>query len=98
MLGLQLTRDGYRIAAMTLHGRIIEQSDGPVEAEGLVDTLVAAVRRWPGILGRTVLAVGVAVPGVVDPEGLISRAVSMHWDGLRPRRPAGRARWATRST
>lgn len=80
VLGLQLTRDGYRIAAMTLHGRIIDQADGPAEAEGLVDTLVAAVQALAGNLGRTVLAVGVAVPGVVDREGLISRADTMHWD------------------
>jgi predicted NBD/HSP70 family sugar kinase len=82
VLGLQLTRDGYRIAAMTLHGRIIEQSDGPVAEDAIVDTLVAAVQRMEDGLGRTVLAVGIAVPGVVVPDGLISRAVSMHWDGF----------------
>jgi predicted NBD/HSP70 family sugar kinase len=78
VLGVQLTRDGFRIAAVSLHGRIIEQHDEIGEPEKIIDALVAAVRRMAQGLGRAVLAVGVAVPGVVDHQGLISRSVLLH--------------------
>ena len=76
VLGVQLTRDGFRIAAVSLHGRIIEQHDEFVsDPDGLINALVAAMEPIAEGLGRTVLAVGVAVPGVVDQRGLISRSV-----------------------
>ncbi|HEX4789020.1 MAG TPA: ROK family protein [Actinospica sp.] len=78
LLGVQLTRDGFRIAAVSLHGRIIEQHDEIGDPEKMIDALVAAVQRMAEGLGRAVLAVGVAVPGVVDHRGLISRSVLLH--------------------
>lgn len=82
MLGVQLLRDGFRIAAVSLRGHIIEQYDEFGDTELSVDALVPAVRRMAEGLDRTVLAVGVAVPGVVDERGLISRSVLLHRNGL----------------
>src|SRR5258707_5133692 len=42
VFGLQLSRDGYRIAAVSLRGQIIAQCDGLVERADVVDTLVSA--------------------------------------------------------
>jgi predicted NBD/HSP70 family sugar kinase len=78
VLGVQLIRDGFRIAAVSLRGRILEQHDEVGDAEQMIDALVPAVERMAKGLGRTVLAVGVAVPGVVDHRGLISRSVLLH--------------------
>jgi predicted NBD/HSP70 family sugar kinase len=78
VLGVQLIRDGFRIAALSLRGRIIEQHDEVGEPEQMIEALVAAVQKMADGLGRTVLAVGVAVPGVVDHRGLISRSVLLH--------------------
>jgi predicted NBD/HSP70 family sugar kinase len=78
VLGVQLIRDGFRIAAVSLRGRILEQHDEVGDPEKMIDALVTAVRRMADGLGRTVLAVGVAVPGVVDEHGLISRSVVLH--------------------
>lgn len=82
VLGLQLSRDGYRIAAVSLRGRVIAQHDGPVHDGDVADTIVAAVETMAAEVGREVLAVGVAVPAVVDHEGLISRSVTMQWTGF----------------
>jgi len=78
VLGVQLIRDGFRIAALSLRGRIIEQHDEVGEPEQMIEALVAAIQKMADGLGRTVLAVGVAVPGVVDHRGLISRSVLLH--------------------
>lgn len=75
VLGVQLIRDGFRIAALSLRGRIIEQHDEIGEPEQMIEALVPAVRKMAEGLGRSVLAVGVAVPGVVDHRGLIARSV-----------------------
>lgn len=75
VLGVQLIRDGFRIAAVSLHGRIIEQHDEVGDPAQMIDALVPAVRKMAENLGRSVLAVGVAVPGIVDHRGLISRSV-----------------------
>jgi predicted NBD/HSP70 family sugar kinase len=78
MLGVQLTRDGFRIAAVSLRGRILEQHDEVGGSEEMIDAVLKAVQRMAEGLGRTVLAVGVAVPGVVDEHGLISRSDLLH--------------------
>ena len=78
VLGVQLIRDGFRIAAVSLRGRILEQHDEVGDPEKMIDALVTAVKRMADGLGRDVLAVGVAVPGVVDEHGLISRSVVLH--------------------
>jgi predicted NBD/HSP70 family sugar kinase len=81
VLGVQLLRDGFRIAAVSLRGRIIEQRD-EFDSELSLDALVPAVQRLTADLGRTVLAAGVAVPGIVDEHGLISRSVVLHRSGV----------------
>lgn len=80
VLGVQLIRDGFRIAALSLRGRIIEQHDEVGEPEQMIDALVPAVLKMAEGLGRSVLAVGVAVPGVVDHRGLIAKSVLLHRD------------------
>jgi len=75
VLGVQLIRDGFRIAALSLRGRIIEQHDEVGDPQRMIEALVPAVRKMAESLGRSVLAVGVAVPGVVDHQGLIARSV-----------------------
>ncbi|HET9169223.1 MAG TPA: ROK family protein [Actinospica sp.] len=81
VLGVQLIRDGFRIAALSLHGRIIEQHFEVGDDAGLMlDALVPAVRKMAEGLGRTVLAVGVAVPGIVDQSGVIARSVLLGRD------------------
>ena len=75
ILGVQLLRDGFRIAAVSLNGRIIEQHDEVGDPGSTLDALVAAVRKTTEGLERTVLAVGVAVPGIVDDRGVIARSV-----------------------
>ena len=75
VLGVQLIRDGFRIAAVSLHGRIIEQHDEVGDTDSMLDALVPAVRKMAEGLSRTVLAVGVAVPGIVDHRGVIARSV-----------------------
>jgi predicted NBD/HSP70 family sugar kinase len=91
VLGLHLASGGYRIAAISLRGKIITQRDGPIQEDDVVGTLVAAVENLAADINRSVLAVGVAIPGTVDDEGLIDRSVSMHWSHLDLRRQmAGR--------
>ena len=81
VLGVQLIRDGFRIAALSLRGRIIEQHDEVGDSAQLVEALVPAVAKMAGGIGRSVLAVGVAVPGVVDEHrGLIARSVLLGRD------------------
>lgn len=75
ILGVQLLRDGFRIAAVSLNGRIIEQHDEIGDPRSTLDALVSAVRKTTEGLERTVLAVGVAVPGIVDDRGVIARSV-----------------------
>jgi predicted NBD/HSP70 family sugar kinase len=82
VFGVQVSRGGYRIGAVSLRGRIIALHDGPIEPDDVVDTLVDAVDALAAEVGRTVLSVGVAVPGVVDHEGLIARSVAMQWSGF----------------
>jgi predicted NBD/HSP70 family sugar kinase len=78
VLGVQLIRDGFRIAAVSLRGRIIEQHDEVGDPELMVDALVPAVKKMAEGLGRAVLAVGVAVPGIVDRRGQIAKSVLLH--------------------
>lgn len=81
VLGVQLIRDGFRIAALSLRGRIIEQHDEVGDSAQLVEALAPAVAKMAGGIGRSVLAVGVAVPGVVDEHrGLIARSVLLGRD------------------
>lgn len=80
VLGVQLTRDGFRIAAVSLRGRIIAQHETVGDSAQIADVLVPAIQEMDAGLDRTVLAVGVAVPGVVDHRGLISRSVLLHRD------------------
>lgn len=80
VVGVQLIRDGFRIAAVSLRGRIIEQHDEVGEPDQMIEALVLAVRKMTDGLGRIVLAVGVAVPGIVDHRGLIARSVMLHRD------------------
>jgi predicted NBD/HSP70 family sugar kinase len=75
VLGVQLIRDGFRIAAVSLRGQIIEQHDEVGDPRTMIDALVPAVRKMAESLGRTVLAVGVAVPGIVDHRGVVARSV-----------------------
>ncbi|HTJ72096.1 MAG TPA: ROK family protein [Actinospica sp.] len=75
VLGVQLVRDGFRIAAVSLRGQIIEQHDETGDPRTMIDALVPAVRKMAESLGRTVLAVGVAVPGIVDQRGVVARSV-----------------------
>lgn len=75
VLGVQLLRDGFRIAAVSLRGEIIEQHDELSDPAGVIDDIVLALRKMTGDLGRRVLAVGVAVPGIVDQRGLVARSV-----------------------
>ncbi|WP_034263538.1 ROK family transcriptional regulator [Actinospica robiniae] len=75
VLGVQLIRDGFRVAAVSLRGEIIERHDQICTPEQVIDDLVVAVKTMADALGRTVLAVGVAVPGIVDHRGLIARSV-----------------------
>lgn len=75
VLGVQLIRDGFRIAAVSLRGEIIEVHDQICKPDQMIDDLVLAVKTMAEALGRTVLAVGVAVPGIVDHRGLIARSV-----------------------
>ncbi len=75
VLGVQLIRDGFRIAALSLHGRIIEQHDEVGDPEKMIEALVPAVRKIADGLDRSVLAVGIAVPGVIDHRGMIARSV-----------------------
>lgn len=82
VLAVQLTRDGFHIAAVSLRGHIIEQFDEAGESEQMIEAMAHAVARLAANLGRTVLAVGVAVPGVVDQRGLISRSVILHRSGF----------------
>ncbi|HEV2343082.1 MAG TPA: ROK family protein [Actinocrinis sp.] len=78
VLGVQLIRDGFRIAALSLRGRIIEQHDEVGDPQRMIEALVPAVQKMAEASGRSVLAVGVAVPGIVDHRGLISRSVLLH--------------------
>lgn len=75
VLGVQLIRDGFRIGAVSLRGEIIEVHDQICTPDQMIDDLVLAVKTMAEALGRTVLAVGVAVPGIVDHRGLIARSV-----------------------
>ena len=75
VLGVQLIRDGFRIAAVSLRGEIIEQHDELCDPDRMIEDIVVAVQKIAGSLGRTVLAVGVAVPGIVDHRGLVARSV-----------------------
>ncbi len=80
VLGVQLTRDGFRIAALSLRGRIIEAREVVGDSDQIADVLVPAIQEVAASLDRTVLAVGVSVPGIVDHRGLISRSVLLHRD------------------
>jgi predicted NBD/HSP70 family sugar kinase len=80
VLGVQLIRDGFRVAAVSLSGEIIERHDQICAPERMIDDLVLALRSMSEALGRTVLAVGVAVPGIVDHRGLIARSVLLRRD------------------
>jgi predicted NBD/HSP70 family sugar kinase len=75
VLGVQLIHDGFRIAAVSLRGQIIEQHDEVGDPRTMIDALVPAVRKMAESLDRTVLAVGVAVPGIVDHRGVVARSV-----------------------
>lgn len=82
VLGVHVARSGYRIAAVSLRGAILEQDKGEIDpntAAAALDAVVDAVERMASRIGLSVLAVGVAVSGVVDAEGRISRSVSMSW-------------------
>ena len=56
MLGVQLVRDGFRIAAISLRGEIIEQRDELSDPGHVVDDIVLAAQKIVAGLHRTVLA------------------------------------------
>ena len=82
VLGVHVARSEYRIAAVSLRGAILEHDKGEIEPGTVAPTVVAAVERMAARIDMSVLAVGVAVPGVVDAVGQISRSVSMSWNNL----------------
>jgi predicted NBD/HSP70 family sugar kinase len=89
VLGVHVARSEYRIATVSLRGKILEQDIGQIEPDDVVEAVVGAIERMTARAGCSVLAAGVAVPGVVDAGGRISRSVTMSWSNLDLQRQLG---------
>ncbi|UNK71001.1 ROK family protein [Microbacterium sp. H1-D42] len=96
LLAVSCTADGLRARMVNLHGGIIAETssastDGEVTPESIAAVIAALIARTP-----RVLAVGVAVPGVVDAAtGDVSAAPDLGWTDVVPLRALLQERFGT---
>lgn len=94
VLGLQVSRTGFRAVEVDLRGVALREVHGRFaeweRAEVVIEAVLAALAGFQGG-DRRHLALGVAVPGLVDATGMVTRSVTLGWhevalrDALRSR-------------
>lgn len=86
ILGVDLSVEHVQVVATTLTGEVIAYDQQPLEdnrpdaAVHQLSRIIAKVLVLPILKRRTLLGIGVGVPGVVrNPEGLVTLAPNLRW-------------------
>ncbi len=86
IFGVDLSVEHIYIIAATLTGKIVESTYCPLETSDVSSVLqilakaVAKLRKHPKLKRRSLLGIGVGVPGSVrNPEGIIALAPNLRW-------------------
>lgn len=82
VLAAQISHSGYQFAELTLRGGVIREEAGPWDGLEPIKVLQRKLSEF-AVSERKIVGLGVAAPGLVGDEGVVTRSVRMGWHDVR---------------